>query len=46
MEQELIRQYQELEDLIQRCYTGSGITMDFTMADLLSYFNSITLSSM
>lgn len=46
MEQELIRQYQELEDLIQRCYAGSGITMDFTMADLLSYFNSITLSSM
>ncbi|KAI6078349.1 Exocyst complex component 1-like protein [Aix galericulata] len=45
MEQELIRQYQELEDLIQRCYAGSGITMDFTMADLLSYFNSITLSS-
>ncbi|XP_013054507.3 exocyst complex component 1-like isoform X1 [Anser cygnoides] len=45
MEQELIRQYQELEDLIQRCYAGSGITMDFTMMDLLSYFNSITLSS-
>nr|XP_025954698.1 exocyst complex component 1-like [Dromaius novaehollandiae]XP_025954706.1 exocyst complex component 1-like [Dromaius novaehollandiae]XP_025954715.1 exocyst complex component 1-like [Dromaius novaehollandiae] len=45
MEQEFIRQYQEFEDLIQRCYAGSGITMDFTMEDLLSYFNSITLSS-
>ncbi|XP_064319519.1 exocyst complex component 1 [Phalacrocorax carbo] len=45
MEQEFIRQYQEFEDLIQRCYAGSGIAMDFTMEDLLSYFNSITLSN-
>ncbi|KFQ89330.1 Exocyst complex component 1, partial [Phoenicopterus ruber ruber] len=45
MEQELIRQYQEFEDLIQRCYAGSGIAMDFTTEDLLSYFNSITLSN-
>ncbi|NXL35851.1 EXOC1 protein, partial [Glaucidium brasilianum] len=45
MEQEFIRQYQEFEDLIQRCYEGSGIAMDFTMEDLLSYFNSITLSN-
>ncbi|KAM9274271.1 exocyst complex component 1-like [Morus bassanus] len=46
MEQEFIRQYQEFEDLIQRCYAGSGIAMDFTTEDLLSYFNSITLSNM
>ncbi|XP_062440588.1 exocyst complex component 1-like [Rhea pennata] len=46
MEQEFIQQYQEFEDLIQRCYAGSGIIMNFTMEDLLSYFNSITLSSM
>ncbi|XP_064884117.1 exocyst complex component 1 isoform X1 [Columba livia] len=46
MEQEFIRQYQEFEDLIQRCYMGSGIAMEFTMEDLLSYFNSITLSNM
>ncbi|KFO93155.1 Exocyst complex component 1, partial [Buceros rhinoceros silvestris] len=45
MEQEFIRQYQEFEDLIQRCYAGSGIAMDFTMEDLLSYFSSITQSS-
>ncbi|XP_006036792.1 exocyst complex component 1 isoform X2 [Alligator sinensis] len=42
MEQKFICQYQEFEDLIQRCYAGSGITMDFTVEDLLSYFNSIT----
>lgn len=46
MEQEFLCQYQEFEDLIQRCYAGSGIAMDFTMEDLLSYFNSITLSNM
>ncbi|NXX48099.1 EXOC1 protein, partial [Tricholaema leucomelas] len=42
MQQELIRQYQQFEHLIQCCYAGTGITMDFTLEDLLSYFNSIT----
>ncbi|XP_014748354.1 PREDICTED: exocyst complex component 1-like [Sturnus vulgaris] len=42
MEQEFVRQYREFEELIQRCYAGSGIALDFTMEDLLSYFNSIT----
>ncbi|XP_075752762.1 exocyst complex component 1-like isoform X3 [Pelodiscus sinensis] len=46
MEQEFIRQYQEFEHLIQRCYPGSGITMDFTVEDLLSYFISITQAGM
>ncbi|XP_008942485.1 PREDICTED: exocyst complex component 1-like [Merops nubicus] len=46
MEQQLMRQYREFEELIQRCYAGSGITMDFTTEDLLSYFNSITLSNL
>ncbi|XP_030919294.1 exocyst complex component 1-like, partial [Geospiza fortis] len=43
MEQGFIRQYQEFEELIQRCYAGAGIALDFTMEDLLSYFNSITM---
>ncbi|XP_044885339.1 exocyst complex component 1-like isoform X5 [Mauremys mutica] len=46
MEQEFIRQYQEFENLIQRCYPESGITMDFTVEDLLNYFISVTQSSM
>ncbi|NXY19967.1 EXOC1 protein, partial [Atrichornis clamosus] len=45
MEQEFIRQYQEFEELIQRCYAGSGIAMDFTMEDLLGYFHSIPVSN-
>ncbi|NXI11388.1 EXOC1 protein, partial [Irena cyanogastra] len=45
MEQGFIRQYGEFEELIQRCYAGAGIALDFTMEDLLSYFNSITMSN-
>ncbi|NWY69680.1 EXOC1 protein, partial [Erithacus rubecula] len=45
MEQEFIRQYREFEGLIQRCYAGAGIALDFTMEDLLSYFNCITMSN-
>ncbi|NXR24067.1 EXOC1 protein, partial [Cinclus mexicanus] len=45
MEQEFIQQYREFEELIQRCYAGTGIALDFTVEDLLSYFNSITTSN-
>ncbi|NXC04686.1 EXOC1 protein, partial [Orthonyx spaldingii] len=45
MEREFIRQYREFEELIQRCYAGSGIALEFTREDLLSYFNSITVSN-
>ncbi|NWW08998.1 EXOC1 protein, partial [Oreocharis arfaki] len=45
MEWEFIRQYREFEELIQRCYAGSGIALSFTVEDLLSYFNSITMSN-
>ncbi|NXM70506.1 EXOC1 protein, partial [Serilophus lunatus] len=45
MEQEFIRQYREFEDLIRRCYAGSGIAMEFSLEDLLSYFSSSTLSN-
>uniref|UniRef100_U3K9U4 Uncharacterized protein n=1 Tax=Ficedula albicollis TaxID=59894 RepID=U3K9U4_FICAL len=46
VELEFIRQYREFEELIQRCYAGAGIALDFTMEDLLSYFSSISTSSM
>ncbi|NXR12445.1 EXOC1 protein, partial [Semnornis frantzii] len=45
MQQEFIHQYQKLEHLIQGCYAGSGIAMDFTLEDLQSYFSSITLGN-
>ncbi|XP_037105148.1 exocyst complex component 1 isoform X3 [Syngnathus acus] len=41
---EFIRQYKHFEDLIGRCYPGSGITMEFTIQDMLEYFSSIAQS--
>ncbi|XP_062306538.1 exocyst complex component 1 isoform X1 [Osmerus eperlanus] len=44
MQDEFIRQYKHFEGLIGRCYPGSGITMDFTIRDMLEYFSSIAQS--
>ncbi|KAG7263226.1 hypothetical protein CRUP_036232 [Coryphaenoides rupestris] len=44
MQDEFIRQYKHFEDLIGRCYPGSGITMEFTVPDMLEYFSSIAQS--
>ncbi|XP_069487725.1 exocyst complex component 1 isoform X3 [Ambystoma mexicanum] len=44
MQDEFIRQYKHFEGLINRCYKGSGITMEFTIEDILEYFSSIAQS--
>uniref|UniRef100_A0AAY4DBE9 Exocyst complex component 1 n=1 Tax=Denticeps clupeoides TaxID=299321 RepID=A0AAY4DBE9_9TELE len=44
MQDEFIRQYKHFEGLIGRCYPGSGITMEFTIQDMLEYFSSIAQS--
>uniref|UniRef100_A0A8D0DNS9 Exocyst complex component 1 n=1 Tax=Salvator merianae TaxID=96440 RepID=A0A8D0DNS9_SALMN len=44
MQDEFIRQYKHFEGLIARCYPGSGITMEFTIQDILDYFSSIAQS--
>ncbi|XP_044273975.1 exocyst complex component 1 isoform X4 [Varanus komodoensis] len=44
MQEEFIRQYKHFEGLIARCYPGSGITMEFTIQDILDYFSSIAQS--
>ncbi|XP_053559926.1 exocyst complex component 1 isoform X3 [Bombina bombina] len=44
MQDEFIRQYKHFEDLIENCYTGAGITMEFTIQDILEYFSSIAQS--
>ncbi|XP_064422782.1 exocyst complex component 1-like [Latimeria chalumnae] len=46
MQEEFIRQYKEFEELIDRCYPGSGVTMEFTMDNLLDFFSSITLMNL
>ncbi|GCB69749.1 hypothetical protein scyTo_0005534 [Scyliorhinus torazame] len=44
MQGEFVRQYKEFEEMIARCYPGSGITMNFTIDDILQYFLDITKS--
>ncbi|XP_068134686.1 exocyst complex component 1 isoform X3 [Hyperolius riggenbachi] len=44
MQDEFIRQYKHFEGLIEKCYTGAGITMEFTILDILEYFSSIAQS--
>ncbi|XP_041052215.1 exocyst complex component 1-like isoform X3 [Carcharodon carcharias] len=42
MQGEFVRQYKEFEEMIAQCYPGSGITMNFSIEDILQYFLDIT----
>ncbi|NP_001120513.1 exocyst complex component 1 [Xenopus tropicalis] len=44
MQDEFIRQYKHFEGLIEKCYTGVGITMEFSIQEILEYFSSIAQS--
>lgn len=44
MQEEFIQQYKYIEELIQRCYPGSMITLDFSMEDILQFFSEIARS--
>lgn len=44
MQEEFIQQYKTLEDLIQQCYPGSMITLEFTINDILNFFSDIARS--
>ncbi|KAJ8969647.1 hypothetical protein NQ314_001649 [Rhamnusium bicolor] len=44
MQEEFIRQYKMLEDLIQQCYPGSMINLEFTIEDILRFFSDIARS--
>ncbi|XP_048400001.1 exocyst complex component 1-like isoform X1 [Stegostoma tigrinum] len=45
MQGEFVRQYKEFQEMIARCYPGSGITMNFSIDDILQYFMDITKSN-
>ncbi|XP_067903683.1 exocyst complex component 1-like isoform X2 [Heterodontus francisci] len=45
MQGEFVRQYKEFEEMIDRCYPGSGITLNFSIEDILQYFLDITKSN-
>ncbi|XP_078682559.1 exocyst complex component 1-like isoform X1 [Branchiostoma floridae x Branchiostoma belcheri] len=44
MQEEFISQYKHFEDLIRRCYPESGITLEFTIDDILKFFSDIAQS--
>ncbi|CBY18390.1 unnamed protein product [Oikopleura dioica] len=44
MQEEFIRQYNHYDNLLQQCYSGTGIKMDFTLSDILNYFSEIASS--
>jgi len=41
MQVEFLNQYKHFDELINRCYPGSMITLSFTIADLLDFFSEI-----
>ena len=44
MQEEFIRQYKYIEDLLQRCYPGAQISLDFAMTEILEYFSDIAMN--
>lgn len=44
MQEEFIRQYKYIQGLIERCYPGSMITLEFSINDILQFFSDIARS--
>ncbi|GFG36144.1 hypothetical protein Cfor_10782 [Coptotermes formosanus] len=44
MQEEFIQQYKYIEELIQRCYPGSMIVLDFSIQNILEFFSEIARS--
>ncbi|XP_032671124.1 exocyst complex component 1 [Odontomachus brunneus] len=44
MQNEFIAQYRNIEELIQRCYPDSMVTLEFTIQDILEFFSEIARS--
>ncbi|GIY61293.1 exocyst complex component 1 [Caerostris extrusa] len=44
MQDEFIRQYKYIESLIERCYPGAKITLEFSINDILDFFSEIARS--
>jgi len=44
MQEEFIRQYKSIQNLIERCYPGSMIHLEFSIEDILQFFSDIARS--
>ena len=40
----LSAQYKYIEDLLERCYPGAQISLDFTISNILEYFSDIAIT--
>ncbi|XP_071846851.1 exocyst complex component 1-like isoform X2 [Apostichopus japonicus] len=43
-QEEFIRQYKHIDDMIRRCYGGSNVSLEFSIEDVLKYFSEIAQS--
>lgn len=44
MQREFIAQYKHIEELIQRCYPDSMVTLEFSIQEILEFFSEIARS--
>lgn len=42
MQESFMEQFKRFEELIEKCYPGSNITLEFTIRDLVEYFTTIS----
>ena len=42
MQESFMEQFKRFEELIEKCYPGSNITLEFTIKDLVEYFTTIS----
>lgn len=42
MQESFMEQFKRFEELIEKCYPGSNITLEFTIKDLVEYFATIS----
>ena len=45
MQSAFIQQCVKFQELIEECYPGSNVTLDFSVSDLTEYFTSISRSA-
>ncbi|XP_073987849.1 exocyst complex component Sec3 isoform X2 [Rhodnius prolixus] len=44
MQEEFIQQYKYIADLVEKCYPGANVTLEFSIDDVLQYFSEIARS--
>jgi hypothetical protein len=45
VQEEFIRDYNRIVDLLQRCYSDTGLSLEFDINDLLTTFSELALGN-